>query len=105
MLRPLQRNFIAWIQDFVDTYKSKIGRPPMIFTSHDVWEECVGNSAVLADQDLPLVLSFWEEKLITPPGTWKEYTFWQYTDKYKFGGDELYFHGHKKELKKFANHK
>ena len=37
---------VAWIKSFVDTYHSKTGRWPMIYSTNDWWVQCTANSAV-----------------------------------------------------------
>jgi GH25 family lysozyme M1 (1,4-beta-N-acetylmuramidase) len=36
---------VAWIQDFSNTYHSKTGRFPVIYTTTDWWTTCTGNAS------------------------------------------------------------
>ncbi|PGG95848.1 hypothetical protein GX51_08103 [Blastomyces parvus] len=93
-------SMVSWIQDFVDTYKGKAGRYPMIYTSPSWWQTCTGDSNAFAST-CPLVMARWAESPGTAPGGWT-HTIWQYTDKYEFGGDGDLFNGDEQGLKKLA---
>ena len=34
---------VSWIRDFSDTYHSRVGRYPVIYTTTDWWNTCTGN--------------------------------------------------------------
>jgi GH25 family lysozyme M1 (1,4-beta-N-acetylmuramidase) len=70
---------VAWIHDFVDTYKELTGRDPVIYTAYNWWVPCVGDSADFAETN-PLWVAEYDVDAPTLFGGWSVYTFWQYTD-------------------------
>ena len=94
-------DMVAWIQEFVDTYNSKTGRYPMIYTSPSWWEACTGNSGAFAET-CPLVMARWADSPGSPVGGWSVHTIWQYTDAYEYGGDGDLFNGDEAGLKRLA---
>src|SRR5256885_244545 len=76
---------VTWVQDFTNTYYSKTGRYPMIYTRNNWWNECTGNSATFSTT-CPLVLADYNALPGTIPGEWPFYTIWQNTDTYEYGG-------------------
>lgn len=40
-----QSAMVAWIKDFSNTYHSKTGRYPVIYTTTDWWKTCTGNAS------------------------------------------------------------
>ena len=95
-------DMVAWIQEFVDTYNTRTGRYPLIYTSPSWWQECTGDSSAFS-QTCPLVLARWASSPGTPPGGWPFHTIWQYTDAYEFGGDGDVFNGDMAGLTRLAN--
>ncbi|KAI0517697.1 glycoside hydrolase family 25 protein [Xylaria bambusicola] len=83
---------VAWIRDFSNTYHSKTGVYPLIYTNPSYWQTCTGNSNAFVNTN-PLVLARYSSSAGTPPGGWPYYTFWQYNDAYSFGGDSEVFNG------------
>jgi GH25 family lysozyme M1 (1,4-beta-N-acetylmuramidase) len=92
---------VKWIQDFVNTYHSKTGRYPMIYTNPSWWEQCTGDSTVFS-KTCPLVLASWASAPGPIPGGWPYQTIWQNNDHYAFGGDSDLFNGDLTQLKTFA---
>jgi GH25 family lysozyme M1 (1,4-beta-N-acetylmuramidase) len=92
---------VAWTQDFVNTYHSKTGRYPMIYTNRDWWSTCTGNSPAFSST-CPLVLASWASAPGTIPGGWPFQTIWQNANTYKYGGDSDFFNGDLTQLKKLA---
>ncbi|KAI1428920.1 glycoside hydrolase family 25 protein [Xylaria sp. FL1777] len=83
---------VAWIKDFSDTYHSKTGVYPLLYTNPSWWSSCTGNSNAFTSTN-PLVLARYSSSAGTPPGGWPYYTFWQYNDAYAYGGDSDVFNG------------
>lgn len=83
---------VAWIKDFSNTYHTKTGVYPLIYTNPSWWSSCTGNSNAFINTN-PLVLAHYSSSAGTPPGSWPYYTFWQYNDAYKYGGDSDLFNG------------
>ena len=75
-----KKKMVAWIKDFVTTYKKLTKRDAVIYTTADWWSRCTGNSTKFRYTN-PLWAARW-----TPtkgagklPGGWPYYTFWQYS--------------------------
>ena len=77
----------TWVRAFSDTYHSRTGVHPVIYTSTSWWNQCVGASFRTTN---PL----WVARYATAPGAlpydWGTYTFWQYSstpiDQNQFNG-------------------
>ncbi|KFY36096.1 hypothetical protein V494_05321 [Pseudogymnoascus sp. VKM F-4513 (FW-928)] len=92
---------VSWIHDFVNTYHTKTGVYPLIYTTTDWWKTCTGNSAAFGST-CPLVLARYSTSPGTMPAGWTYQTFWQNNDAYKYGGDSDVFNGSLDQLKKIA---
>ncbi|KAI1135423.1 glycoside hydrolase family 25 protein [Hypoxylon sp. FL0543] len=92
---------VSWIKDFSDTYHSKTGRYPLIYTSPSWWSSCTGGSSAFVNTN-PLVLARYSSSAGTPPGGWPYYTIWQFNNSYKYGGDSDTFNGEYSQLQKLA---
>ena len=92
---------VAWIKDFADTYHRITKRYPIIYTNRSWWQTCTGNSKAFKDT-CPLDFASWNPSPGTLPGGWRAYTFWQYDDHNKWGGDSDQFNGSLDQLKKLA---
>ncbi|KAH9883350.1 glycoside hydrolase family 25 protein [Xylariomycetidae sp. FL2044] len=92
---------VSWIQAFSNTYHSKTGRYPMLYTNPSWWATCTGGSSAFVD-DNPLVLARYSSSAGTPPGGWPYYTIWQFNDHYGYGGDSDTFNGDVTGLQKLA---
>jgi GH25 family lysozyme M1 (1,4-beta-N-acetylmuramidase) len=92
---------VAWIKSFSDTYHSKTGRYPMLYTNPSWWSDCTGNSKAFVNTN-PLVLARYASSPGTIPGGWPWQTIWQNSDSYKYGGDSDIFNGSLENLKKLA---
>ncbi|XP_002972808.2 N,O-diacetylmuramidase [Selaginella moellendorffii] len=90
-----------WIQDFVNTYRKGTGVYPVIYSTADWYNTCVGTYG-----DFSSVCPFWLAcycpRVITYPYNWKVYTFWQYADSGTFPGDQNVFNGPYSQLQKLA---
>ena len=92
---------VSWIKDFGNTYKTKTGRYPMIYTSPGWWNQCVASSAFAADY--PLVVARYGSSTASPlPTGFSSYSFWQWADSGTFPGDQDVWNGSLDNLKKFA---
>lgn len=92
---------VSWIQSFVNTYHTKTGRYPMIYTTNDWWSQCTGDSTAFSST-CPLVLARYGSTVGTIPGGWPYQTIWQNADSYTYGGDSDIFNGALANLKKLA---
>jgi len=84
-----QSAMVAWIAGFVRQYKQRSGRDAVIYTTTDWWTRCTGNTTAFARTN-PLWIARYASAPGTLPGTWRYYTFWQYSstaiDQDKFSG-------------------
>ncbi|KAI1406339.1 glycoside hydrolase family 25 protein [Hypoxylon fuscum] len=92
---------VSWIKDFSDTYHSKTGRYPLLYTNPSWWSSCTGGSSAFINTN-SLVLARYSSSSGTPPGGWPYYTIWQFNDAYQYGGDSDTFNGDIAGLKKLA---
>lgn len=68
----------AWIRDFHDTYHSRTGRWPVIYTSTSWWNQCVGGGHGLQNT-VPLWVARYNSTVGALPSGWSVWSFWQYT--------------------------
>ncbi|GAA4610829.1 lysozyme [Saccharopolyspora hordei] len=77
----------AWIKDFSDTYHSRTGRWPVIYTSTSWWNQCVDGDFSSTN---PLWVARYADSVGQLPHNWSVWTIWQYTssplDKNTFNG-------------------
>ncbi|MFJ5954994.1 GH25 family lysozyme [Paenarthrobacter sp. NPDC092416] len=92
-----------WAADFGDTVKALTGRFPVIYSTTDWWNTCVGNSTF---GSYPLwIASYWNNPTNTPgsmPVSWANYSMWQYSSTGPFAGDSNIFNGSYDQLRTFA---
>ena len=80
-----------WIRDFSNTYLSRTGRQPTIYTSTSWWKRCTGNSPEFGRN--PLWVARYNSQLGELPASWQSQTIWQFADKGSLPGDQNYFNG------------
>jgi GH25 family lysozyme M1 (1,4-beta-N-acetylmuramidase) len=97
-----QSSMLSWIADFSNTYHSREGVYPVIYTTTDWWVTCTGNSGAFASTN-PLWLARYASSPGTLPAGWGFYTFWQYADSGTFPGDQDQFNGAYDRLQALAN--
>jgi GH25 family lysozyme M1 (1,4-beta-N-acetylmuramidase) len=75
-----KKKMVAWINDFVVTYKKLTTRDAVIYTTADWWSRCTGNTTRFRYTN-PLWVARWTptKGAGTLPGGWPYYTFWQYS--------------------------
>ncbi|NWL28172.1 lysozyme [Paenarthrobacter ureafaciens] len=92
-----------WAADFGNTVKALTGRFPVIYSTTDWWNTCVGNSTF---GSYPLwIASYWSNPTNSPgsmPLSWGNYTMWQYSSTGPFEGDSNIFNGSYDQLRTFA---
>lgn len=93
---------VSWISDFVETYRSKTGVYPLIYTSTSWWNQCTGSSTAFGSK-CPLVVARYATSVGTLPAGWSYQTIWQNSDKAPWGGDNDIFNGNLDQLKRIAN--
>ena len=72
------RQVIAWITAFTGEARAVTGKPPIIYTTADWWQECTGGTARFWRD--PLWLAAYGTAAPGVPSPWKKWTFWQYAD-------------------------
>lgn len=95
-----QGAMVNWIKDFSNTYKSKTGRPPVIYTTTSWWTQCTGNAGGFGEN--PLWIARWGPSPGPVPASWPYHTFWQYADRGPLPGDQDLFNGDSAGLQRFA---
>ncbi|KOX04214.1 MULTISPECIES: lysozyme [unclassified Streptomyces] len=83
---------VGWITDFVNTYRSRTGRYPVIYTATSWWTQCTGDYGGFAAND-PLWIARYASDPGTLPAGWPYYTMWQYTSSGPTVGDHDKFNG------------
>nr|VWP02526.1 N/A [Ganoderma boninense] len=96
-----QSAMVSWIKDFSNTYHSKTGVYPVIYTTTDWWTTCTGNSAAFGSTN-PLWIAHYASSIGTLPAGWSYTTFWQYADSGPNPGDQDEFNGSLQGLKNLA---
>ncbi|KAJ3484679.1 hypothetical protein NLI96_g5483 [Meripilus lineatus] len=92
---------VSWIRDFSNTYHTRTGVYPVIYTTTDWWKTCTGNSASFASTN-PLWIARYASSIGTLPAGWSFTTFWQYADSGPNPGDQDLFNGDLAGLKRLA---
>jgi len=64
---------VNWIHDFSNTYHSRVGRYPVIYTTTDWWTTCTGNDSGFGTTN-PLWIARWASTPGTLPAGWSYYT-------------------------------
>ena len=93
-------DMVAWISDFVETYKASQGIYPLIYTATNWWDPCTGSSTAFSE--CPLSVARYADEVGQLPAGWETHTFWQFNSEYAFGGDSQTFNGDETGLKKIA---
>ncbi|NGN66343.1 lysozyme [Streptomyces sp. A7024] len=95
-------DMVAWIKDFVNTYKSRTGRDPVIYTATSWWTDCTGNSAEFGATN-PLWIARYNTSPGELPAGWPTHTIWQYTSTGPIVGDHNQFNGGLDRVQALAN--
>ncbi|KAF8650930.1 hypothetical protein AX16_005028 [Volvariella volvacea WC 439] len=96
-----QAAMVSWIRDFSNTYFSRTGRYPVIYTTTDWWRTCTGNNNSFGSTN-PLWIASWGSSIGTLPAGWAYTTFWQYADSGPVPGDQNLFNGDSAGLLRMA---
>ncbi|MET9439332.1 lysozyme [Streptomyces sp. NPDC006610] len=87
-----QAQMVAWIRDFLNTYKARTGRDAVIYTATSWWTQCTGNYSGFGATN-PLWIARYASTVGTLPAGWAYYTMWQYTSTGPTVGDHDKFNG------------
>ncbi|KAF8650920.1 hypothetical protein AX16_005019 [Volvariella volvacea WC 439] len=96
-----QSAMVSWIRDFSNTYYSRTGRYPVIYTTTDWWTTCTGNNNSFGSTN-PLWIARYASAIGTLPAGWSYTTFWQYADSGPNPGDQDIFNGDAAGLQRMA---
>ncbi|GJE99572.1 glycoside hydrolase family 25 protein [Phanerochaete sordida] len=94
-------SMVSWVKDFSNTYHTKTGVYPVIYTTTDWWTSCTGNSASFASTN-PLWVARYASSVGALPAGWSYETFWQFADSGSNPGDQDIFNGDMAGLKRLA---
>ena len=83
---------VAWIRDFLNTYKSRTGRDAVIYTATSWWTDCTGNYGGFGATN-PLWIARYNTTVGALPAGWGVQTIWQYTSTGPTVGDHDRFNG------------
>ncbi|AEN12345.1 MULTISPECIES: lysozyme [unclassified Streptomyces] len=97
-----QAAMVAWIRDFVNTYKARTGRDAVIYTATSWWKDCTGNNAGFGTTN-PLWVARYNTTVGELPAGWGVYTIWQYTSSGPTVGDHNHFNGALDRVQALAN--
>ncbi|MEV5969102.1 lysozyme [Streptomyces sp. NPDC051921] len=97
-----QSGMVAWIRDFVNRYKYRTGRDPVIYTATSWWKQCTGNYGGFATTN-PLWIARYASEVGELPAGWGYYTMWQYTSSGPTVGDHNHFNGDYSRVQALAN--
>jgi GH25 family lysozyme M1 (1,4-beta-N-acetylmuramidase) len=95
-----QAGMASWVHSFMNEYRIRTTRLPVIYTSTSWWSQCVGTSFVSTP---PLWVARYASTIGTLPYPWTIWKFWQYADSGVFPGDQDIFNGGQTQLVNFAN--
>ncbi|MFI0982427.1 lysozyme [Streptomyces sp. NPDC021093] len=97
-----QSQMVAWIRDFLNTYKARTGRDAVIYTATSWWKSCTGNYAGFGASN-PLWVARYNTTVGELPAGWGTYTMWQYTSSGPIVGDHNRFNGAIDRVRALAN--
>ena len=93
---------VTWIRDFLNQYKARTGRAPVIYTATSWWKQCTGNYSGFATAN-PLWVARYAAEVGELPAGWPYYTIWQYTSSGPTVGDHNHFNGDYSRVQALAN--
>jgi GH25 family lysozyme M1 (1,4-beta-N-acetylmuramidase) len=83
---------VAWVHDFSNEIRRRIGTFPTIYTSTSWWNRCTANNGGFGATN-PLWVPRYGKSIGALPAGWGYQTFWQFADTGVFPGDQDYFNG------------
>ncbi|MFE4172347.1 lysozyme [Streptomyces sp. NPDC056909] len=93
---------VDWIDDFLETYRSRTGRDALIYTATSWWKTCTGNYPGFASTN-PLWIPRYSGTVGELPAGWGFQTIWQYTSTGPIVGDHNRFNGALDRVQALAN--
>jgi lysozyme len=92
---------VRWLTEFTTTYRDRVHREPVIYTTTAWWNRCTGGNRDFAAHH-PLWLARYAAAPGPLPAGWSTRTFWQYADTGRLPGDQDSFNGTLTDLRHFA---
>jgi GH25 family lysozyme M1 (1,4-beta-N-acetylmuramidase) len=83
---------VAWVHDFSNEMRRRMGSFPAIYTSTSWWNRCTANNGEFGRTN-PLWVPRYGKSIGALPAGWGYETFWQFADSGVFPGDQDYFNG------------
>jgi GH25 family lysozyme M1 (1,4-beta-N-acetylmuramidase) len=96
-----QSSMRSWITSFSNEYHAKTTRWPVIYTTTDWWNTCIGNYNAWASNN-PLWIARYSSSVGTLPPGYSVYSFWQWTSSGSLAGDSDVWNGTLDRLKVLA---
>lgn len=91
----------AWLADFSNTYHSRTGRFPVIYTTTSWWNTCTGGNPDFAANN-PMWVARYAPEIGPLPAGWGFHSFWQHSDQGPLPGGQDVFNGDLAQLNQFA---
>ncbi|GAB2825479.1 lysozyme [Lentzea nigeriaca] len=96
-----QAAMTTWVKAFSDTVFARTKRYPMIYTSTNWWNRCVGGSVKFGNTN-PLWIAQYNSRLGPLPQGFDFHTIWQWQAAGLFPGDQNLFNGKFEQLRRIA---
>ena len=97
-----QSGMRTWINSFLNQYKARTGRYPVIYTNTNWWNECVGHDTSFAAKSPLWIARYGTSDPGGLPYGWSFSSFWQYADSGTFPGDQNLWNGDYAGLQRMA---
>ncbi|WP_051366760.1 lysozyme [Hamadaea tsunoensis] len=96
-----QASMRSWITSFVNEYHARTTRYPVIYTTTNWWNSCIGAYNAWS-ANVPLWIARYSSSVGTLPTGYSVYSFWQWADSGTFPGDQDVWNGTLDRLKVMA---
>jgi lysozyme len=85
---PRGNALLTWLWEWLRRVEQEVHAKPIIYTSPSFWREVAGDTHEFAHAGYPLWIAHYTKPGDPPsiPGGWKNYGFWQYSDKGQIPG-------------------
>ena len=96
-----QASMRSWITSFSNEYHAKTTRWPVLYTTTDWWNTCIGNYNAWSGNS-PLWIARYASTVGALPPGYSVYSFWQWSSSATFAGDSDVWNGTLARLKVLA---
>jgi len=96
-----QASMRSWITSFSNEYHAKTTRWPVLYTTTDWWNTCIGNYNAWSSNS-PLWIARYASAVGALPPGYSVYSFWQWSSSGTFAGDSDVWNGTLARLKVLA---